>query len=382
MRTDAESESERNQNGTTVPQSNKTETQKTLEKSPIINSINNQNMWHIIKSWLTPLSAFITSIVAVYAILHQVQVEERNRNEDHKKWESDYATQVKLAETNRQRDFAIWQKQLAEQHTNWITERNIEWAKQQEIWKQQRAEDWTQQISSMVEQQKKHKSSEKEKLYEDCVYEWTKMLGLMSMESREAWNLNCLKVGLEVQVSQVTGSAEEGFFLTLFKDQVILNENTLRKDIADLYQSEVEVDRLMQSVKFAFAPELQTDINRALLELSKLKVEMPASPEIDNLIETTYRTDTNAWYTLKEYYTTNVSKYIKSEKLESSLQSIDEMMYREIVLEREGAEISAYNLTNEGPIVLKSGKAVHFKNDAPERYRFRIAIDTNRPPEL
>src|ERR1017187_8557746 len=154
--------------------------------------VNKTIKWESLNTWLALLAPMITALVGVYGIYHQARLEEINRRQEHEKWEKDSAAQIKLANTNRQGDFLIWQQQLSQQHTNWMLERNMEWAKQQEIWRQQRSEEWTQQFLSLQAQQKKLDLSEKEGLYQDFVFNAQKMVGLIRTLEWNEWKLYCL----------------------------------------------------------------------------------------------------------------------------------------------------------------------------------------------
>lgn len=314
-------------------------------------------------AFIAAIASVVTCIVAVCSMHHQAQLEEMNRKEEHKKWEANFAAQIQLAETN----FAA-QVQLAE------TNRQQDFL----IWQQQRAQEWTQQLSSLQEQRKNQKLFEKEKLYEDFVFYFTKLGKLMTTLSWDRWKFKCFTEGGSGTFLQESHPPDFQPYFVFLKEQIQSVDNMIVKEQAEVDELETDVRRLMQSVKLTFSPELQKPINKALLELLQLKINMPDTPEMNQLIRQTYKTDTNAWYTLITYYNNELPKHANFEKYDKAWDLVDEMMWREITLEREGIEINAADLTNSAPIILKDGRALNFVRDYTNEIGFRFNTDTNK----
>jgi len=301
-----------------------------------------------LKTWLAPLGAFIsaiaaviTVIVAIHSINHQAKLEEINRKQEHEKWEANFAAQIRLAETNRQQDFIIWQKQLSEEQA--------------------------QQLLTLQQQQKKQNLSEKERLYYDFIYDSTRMFRMMSSVAWDNWVVACW-CGFEIKSKNA-----ENFI----KENTMLWEGRAQKDKRDLDEQEAAVTRLMQSIAFSFSPLLLPPIHVALVELSRFQVGVPTSPKIYEMIRKTLKTDTNAWFTLVDYYDRMYIKSGNAEQLEKSWELVDKMMFREIMLSREGNEITAENLTNSAPITLSDGRILQFFKDDVNKIRFDLNLDTN-----
>lgn len=308
-----------------------------------------------LKTWLAPLGAFITAIaavitviVAVHSIHHQAQLEEVNRKQEHEKWEANFAAQIQLAETNRQRDFAIWQ--------------------------QQRSEEQAQQLLTLQQQQKKQNLSEKERLYYDFVYDSTRMFRMMSSVAWDNWVVACW-CGFEIK-SKNAEHSEFQFTGNFIKENTMLWEGRAEKDKRDLDEQEATITRLMQSIAFSFSPLLLKHIGVALVELSRFQVGIPTSPKIYEMIKKTLQTDTNAWHTLIDYYDRMYIKSGNAEQLEKSWELVDKMMFREIMLSREGTEITAENLTNSAPITLRDGRILQFFKDDANKIKFGLNLDT------
>jgi hypothetical protein len=382
MNTDANSQEQSAQKPALIQQSNKPEPAANEAAKATTPHFKKTIKWEKMKTWLAPLGAIIaatasaiTAIVAVYSIHHQAQLEETNRKQEHEKWEASFAAQIQLANTNRQSDFLIWQEQLSQQHTNWMLERNIEWAKQQEIWRQQRSEEWTRQLLSLQAQQKKLDLSEKEGLYQDFVFNAQKMVGLIRTLGWDEWKLYCLTKSDIILLRKSTAS-EIQFERESAKEVITRWENRVEKEQTELDTQVVAVLRLMQSIKLKCSPAIERPVNIALAELSRLQIGIPESPEIDELIHKTSLTSTNDWYVLRDFYNQNVRKYVKPERFEKSWEAVDEMMWREITLERGGIEVKPEYLTNSGPFVLPNG-ILTLKREDPEKLIFDLAGETN-----
>jgi len=96
-------------------------------------------------------------------------------------------------------------------------------------------------------------------------------------------------------------------------------------------------------------------------------VRIPETPEVDAQIRKILGTKQKLLigaHPLRELFKTQLPK-----DPTPGLRSLDEMMFREITFDREGIEVTAYNLTNAAPIILKNGSTIHFENHRPDRLK-------------
>jgi hypothetical protein len=307
--------------------------------------------WDKIKTWLAPLSAMVIAIVAVFGIYHQARLEEENRSHEHQKWEATLQAQIQLSETNRERDFLVWQRQ--------------------------RSEEWTQQFLSLQAQQKKLDSSEKEGLYQDFVFHLQRVFGLIQAFGWSKWRLYCYAEE-EITMPRKSSVSEIQKVRERLSDEAKRWENKVEKEQAELDEEKVVVLRLMQSVKLKYSDTLQYPIDVGLNELNRLPIGIPSSPEVDALIHKIFQNGTNEWYALADYYGQNLRKYTKPERFEKTWEDVDEMMWREITLERKGIEIKPEYLTNSGPFVFSNGMSLTFTRDDFEKNEFNFNADTNK----
>jgi hypothetical protein len=337
--------------------------------------------WEKIRTWLIPLgtviSVIITSIFTFYSIYHQAQLEEANRRQEHEKWATEFLAQIQLAKTNRQEDFRVWQEQLTLIHTNWLFERNIEWTKQQEIWRQQRSEEWTQQSLSLQGEQKKSALVEKEVLYQDFVFHLNKTISLINSLAWSKWWL-CCYAEAEITMPPKSSASDIHEARESLKDETTRLENKVDKIQIELDDEKVIISRLMLSVKLKYSETIALPIDIGLDELNHLQVGIPSNPEVDSAIHKAFQNNTNSWYDLSDYYRQNLHKYSKSERLEKIWKTVDEMLHREIELERRGIQVKPEYLTNYGPFDLGNGMLLVFKTNNPESFRFDLPIDTNQ----
>ena len=134
----------------------------------------------------------------------------------------------------------------------------------------------------------------------------------------------------------------------------------------------------MQSIKLKYSETIEHPIDIGLAELNRLQIGIPSSPEVDMFIRKTFQSNTNEWYALTDYYRENLRKYVKSERFEKFWKDVDEMMWREIILERKGIEVKPEYLTNSGPFVFSNGMSLTFTRDDLEQFEFDLAEGTNK----
>src|ERR1039457_1713721 len=120
-------------------------------------------------------------------------------------------------------------------------------------------------------------------------------------------------------------------------------EETRWRNNSEKLQTELEdekaiVLRLMQSVKFKFSNPIESPINSGLLELERLQLAIPSNLEVDAVIHQTFRNSTNTWHDLSDYFIQNIHRFSKPDNFQKAWESVDEMMYREVVLQRDGIE--------------------------------------------
>jgi hypothetical protein len=307
--------------------------------------------WENVKTWLAPLSAIITVIIALYGIYNQARLEDANRRQEHEKWEKDFAAQIQLAETNRQRDFLVWQ--------------------------QQHSQEWTQQLVTLEVQQKKLDLSEKEGLYQEFVFHMQKVVKLMDDLSWSEWRFYCYAEA-EIKMPAKSSAADIREAKETLQNEEIRWRNNAEKMQTELDDEKVTVLRLMQSVKFKFSNPIEAPINRGILEMADLQIWIPSSPEVDAAIHQIFQNSTNSWDDLSDYFIKNIRRFSKPENFQKAWETVDEMMYREVVLQREGIEIKSEYLTNSGPIVLGNGKGLVFKREISEKPQFVFGSNTNQ----
>ena len=320
--------------------------------------------WEKVKTWLAPsaaviaaLASAITAIIAVYSIHHQAQLEQENRKQEHEKWESSFQAQIQLAETNRQRDFLVWERQ--------------------------QSEEWTQQVQTVQTQQRKLGLSEKEALYQDFVFHLQKTMRLIQTLAWSKWRLNCY-VSAEIPIPMLRKSlaSERQQAREAIDKETTRWENKVEKEQMELDEEELTVLRLVQAVKLKFSNVIQYPIDVGLDELSRVPIGITNSPETDKFIHDTFQNSTNAWndawYELNAYFNKMCVDTKEFKRLEKAWISVDDMMYREVILGREGLEIKPEYLTNSAPIVLTNGTLLVFERDDPEKLEFNSLGETNK----
>lgn len=343
---------------------------------------------------ISTIFGVITAGIALWGVHHQIQSEIGSRHEEAEKAKQERQTewnllqqsltnQIQLAKTNRGADFQIWRLELEQQHSNWITERNIEFSNQMAAWHQQHFEEWTQQASTFEAQQKKNNILEKEKLYEDVVYHLYRFQAIANKLSWYSWRLSYLQ-DLDIPVPHGTTQEVAKEIRAQLASQINNTQINGEKYSADYDQEKVEIYKLMQAVKIKYSDALSDIIDSGLVSIDKFNVGVMSSPGVDLEIQKICKGNTNTWLQAELFYEKNFRNYLKPEQFENAWNKIGMLMRREIGLDNKNIPLKPEYFLSNGPFDLGNGLSMKFEDTAMTNLNIRIETEslhqTNNQP--
>lgn len=326
--------------------------------------------------WTDP--AIIVALLASIAAIITCVLNIADRLWERNKMRESVDAQIQLAETNRQRDFLVWQEQQSHQFTNWMNERKIEWTNELDTWRQERSEERTHQLASIQAEQAKQRLAEKEQIYQDFEFYGHKFCKVLSQHAVDNWHLYCLDQKDAVVFNRKPSRDEIADATKSLHEQVLIWQHRVQDDTTELTEVEDKIARVMQRVGSTFSPPLQDPVGIARVEMDGVQIGIPYNRETDEFLHNTFRSDTNASYTLSAYYNTNLQKYANFDSFKKSWERVERMMDRELQLERLGIQVKPEFLTTTNPIIFTNGLMLTFKEEDFEKLALDDSTETDR----